>query len=172
MKRRLLIAMTVALVPALLWAVDTLTHMNGTRQVVLSAPATWEARTEPYVVSASAPSEGDAYPPTVSVLVEAVSGERKRLQPYMKAMYSLQWQMSDAMTGWSPRDTTWDGLPASVSDFRSAYGDAMMNTRVIVAIEGDTAYVCRAMWLDDTSPTRIASALEVLSTVKRPRSTK
>lgn len=172
MRRGLLFLMTVLFVPTLLWALDLVVHVNGTKQVTLSAPSTWEARAERYVVSASAPVDGEAFPPTVSVLVEAVSGERKRLQPYMQAMYSQQWLMSVEMSGWNPRDTTWNGLPASVTDFRSSYGDAMMNTRAIVAIMGDTAYVCRAMWLDGTAEERVATALTVLSTATRVRPTK
>lgn len=162
----LAIATLLAVMP---WPADRpIRHVNVTKRVSVEAPASWQARSEEYVLSVSAPSmPTDVYPPTVSITIETVSGDRKRLAPYVQAYYSHQWLMSENMTGWNTKDTTWDGLPASVAGYSTSYGGGTMTTKVIMAIDGDNAFVSRAMWMDDASAAAIDTALTVLGTTRR-----
>jgi hypothetical protein len=41
-----------------------------------------------------------------------------------------------------------------------------------MAVEGDSAYVSRAMWLNDATPQQIDTALAVLRTAKRVKRSK
>jgi|688.fasta_scaffold462503_2 hypothetical protein len=152
---------------------DRARRENSTRKITVEAPASWDVRSEPYVLSVSAVAgPSDLFTPTVSMMIEPVSGERKRLKPYVQSFYSHNWLMLENMQGWTARDTTWDGLQASVADFTSSYSGAIMSTRVIMAVEGDSAYVSRAMWLNDATPQQIDTALAVLRTAKRVKRSK
>ena len=168
----MLVAIAAAILVALAPGLETpsVRHMNASKRVRIDAPSTWQARSEEYVLTVSAPAgPTDVFTPTVSIMIEPVSGERKRLTPYVNAYYSNQWLMSENMSGWNVRDTTWDGLPASIAGYTSAYGGGTMVTRVIMAIDGDHAYLSRAMWMDDASKPAIDSALAVLATTARVR---
>lgn len=163
-----LVVLSVSLI-----AQDVVRHENPTRKISVEAPASWNARSEPYVITVSAPSgPADMFTPTVSMMIEPVSGERKRLKPYVQSFYSHNWLMLENMQGWTVRDTTWDGLQASIADFTSSYSGSIMTTRVIMAVEGDSAYVSRAMWLNDATPQQIDTALAVLRTAKRVKRSK
>lgn len=154
-------------------AQDAVRHENPTKKISVEAPTSWTARSEPYVLTVSAPTNPeDVFTPTVSMMIEPVSGERKRLKPYVQSFYSHNWLMLENMQGWTARDTTWDGLQASVADFTSSYSGSIMSTRVIMAVEGDSAYVSRAMWLNDATPQQIDTALAVLRTAKRVKRSK
>lgn len=152
---------------------DRVRRENATRKIAVEAPASWDVRSEPYVLSVSAVAgPSDLFTPTVSMMIEPVSGERKRLKPYVQSFYSHNWLMLENMQGWTVRDTTWDGIQASVADFTSSYSGSTMSTRVIMAVEGDSAYVSRAMWLNDATPQQIDTALAVLRTAKRVKRSK
>lgn len=143
------------------------TARDASDVVEITAPGEWNVQRRVGSITASMPTTGAVFTPTVSITVERLDGARKRLDNYVNMFYAEQHGHEHTPSDWSMRDTTFLGLKGKVIEYTLPYAGEELRTQLVVSIEGDKAYTLRMMWLVATTEADRATVRRVAATVQR-----